>query len=1146
VARETIRAPFRLAATGADVINGQSIASFTPGNRVEKFFLGDKPIRNSYTEGREFISGFDKTEGGDSAVEKLAKTSGGVALSVLDAGGLGGAGKTFLKNILKKGGKSAIKKIAKADDPEVIKEILETQRAVIPDEYINLLAKEKNPEAVRAIVEAAENKQVISKVDNELVENGLTEANVKTKSRSDIKLGSDAYGKLDPQQVAKYAQEIAAGRPIAPVIVRTTKDGVFVQDGKHRLAALEALGIEDVPTVEQRVKDTAAKTEQSREKIKEVVEQSTPTGEPIPTAASEVEQALQEAPVVTANPESTTAAIKANDVARAADEAQPAGTAVGAVEGATGPKTVAEVKAPDELISSPSAVKRAALSVKGELDQYGPSGQQMGQGLSEARDISEISQAAFMREIPTVTSLGKNDFETFVNSLEALSKGERIDVSENVIQAIDEWVAAIPKVRQAAGEVGLDVGDLGQFYFPRDYSDLLKNTKNDNRLAQELVKSGQAKDLGEAIQTIQFMRRRYDTAFGHFENARVFDLPDYDKSKNALVNYINGAFNKVGEAKVFGPNGEKAQDLISEAANQGADAQRMLDLYQIGIGAKVYDRPVAKSISGGLRAFQRLRALGLSAILNLGQTTNTATSAGVFRTAASIKKLALSPADRDFVQSTGVTSDATLQALREGSGVAGRVTGKLTAPGFNAVERINRSTAAIAGRDLGNDLAARAASGDLKSANLLREELGVTGDIGARLTPEQEIQAGRKLVERTQFKVDPQDLPAWANSPEGKLVAQFRTFAYKQTKFIFDEVIKKAGEGNPLPLMRFLSVGSAIGYLTGNAREFLRGNPVFNQSNEDRPAKNAAEQFVTALGNVGAFGFGSNAIYLFNARNSKRLPGTIAGTIGGPTVGYGASTLFNVAEAAQGKPKNLGRQGLAAVPIVGPALSNQLLPYKPVKGKEKAGQLRLTKRQAGATSNDATVRWDNLTAKAKVNISRNQPEKYIARETDRIDRELASGKITEAQAFKQYRYVQKVSIYSKYDRNTADAYKLNSTNFKAYLKKNTDQEAALRALDSELLAAGLIPYSKFPRAKSTGRSQSRVSGGRSPGRGRGRSGGGDASDNAASRSSYFSALTPGKLDLSSPNVPNTKPKVTPFKLKIPKRPANNKRLRLRV
>jgi hypothetical protein len=48
------------------------------------------------------------------------------------------------------------------------------------------------------------------------------------------------------------------------------------------------------------------------------------------------------------------------------------------------------------------------------------------------------------------------------------------------------------------------------------------------------------------------------------------------------------------------------------------------------------------------------------------------------------------------------------------------------------------------------------------------------------------------------------------------------------------------------------------------------------------------------------------------------------------------------------------------------------------------------------------------------------------------------------------------------------------------------------------------------------------------------------------KNSYFSELTPGKLDLSSPNVPNTKPKVTPFKLKIPKRPANNKRLRLRV
>jgi hypothetical protein len=41
-------------------------------------------------------------------------------------------------------------------------------------------------------------------------------------------------------------------------------------------------------------------------------------------------------------------------------------------------------------------------------------------------------------------------------------------------------------------------------------------------------------------------------------------------------------------------------------------------------------------------------------------------------------------------------------------------------------------------------------------------------------------------------------------------------------------------------------------------------------------------------------------------------------------------------------------------------------------------------------------------------------------------------------------------------------------------------------------------------------------------------------------------MEPGKLDLSYPEPKNTKLSVTPFKIKAPARPSNNKRLRLKI
>ena len=600
-------------------------------------------------------------------------------------------------------------------------------------------------------------------------------------------------------------------------------------------------------------------------------------------------------------------------------------------------------KLPTELPKQTNALQRTFLSVSGELSKMGDSGQEIARRLGAARDTSETGQAWFMKQIPTVLKLNNKEFPRFVDALKALSKGEDPGViTPNIQQAINEWSQAIPQVREVAGKVGLDVGDLGPYYFPQNYSELLNNQAGLNKTANALVKSGQAKTIGEALQQLQFMKRQYSTKFGHFEESRKVDLPGYDKSKNALISYIQGAFNKIGDVEQFGPKGEIASKLISQLGSEGQDAERASRLVKIANGTEEYNQPGLEKVSGAMRAFNRVTKLGLSAILNAGQLTNTATKGGFFRTVKDAGKF-LTKNDRDFIDATGVNADSVLSNLREQTGVSGKITGKITAPGFNAVERLNRGTSALVGRDMANVLHEKAIAGDANAEQALRQ-LGVEGDLGPELTPQQQIQAARKFVEQTQFKVDPQDLPAWANSPMGKMAAQFRTFSYKQQKFMWDEVVKQATQGNVLPLLRFVTVGSAVGYVTGQARGVLRGQPWTQvKGNQENPTQSDVGQFLTALNNVGGAGLVSNAIFPAQNVKSSRFPQYLASSVLGPTAGFAVQTATNVSQAAAGNPSALERQGLNTIPIAGPFIANKTMPFKTTSSQaKKAGGIPTT------------------------------------------------------------------------------------------------------------------------------------------------------------------------------------------------------------
>jgi hypothetical protein len=593
---------------------------------------------------------------------------------------------------------------------------------------------------------------------------------------------------------------------------------------------------------------------------------------------------------------------------------------------------------PKSGVKQVSTLDKLARSTRSIIERQGEHGQKLGGMLQGARDTEELYLAKLQKSLPTVRSLKGKDFENFVEA----TQGQAQPSSPKVAQAVAEWQTTHPGIRDRAVQAGLDVGDLGPQYYPHfvDFEKVFKDRNAYNEAINHLVQTGQAKTPEEAIKALSYARDiSRNRKFGNLEASRLVDIPQYDKTPNSLVSYLQGSARRIAQTETFGAKDEHALKLIAKAGQQGFDTEAMKSAYDVAVGAKRYGQS-ATNFSNKARQYQSTTRLGLGAITNASQSVNTGIVTGHLRTMGAMLKQ-LSPKARSYVEDTGVISDGVLNDLRQQTGFVGQGLSKITAPGFNKVETFNRSVAATAGKDYGLRLAQK---GD--EATLRR--LGVTGPIeGRTLTEAQQIQISRKVVEKTQFKVDPQDLPGWADSPGGKLVAQFRTFSYNQGKFFSNEILKPARRGNYLPLGRLLAA-LPVGYGLYETKRTINRRP------EDPSQPRVA---LESFGNVGGAGLAMDIFRGLVPLNGKYLPpdrriAMALSTFGGPTAGLAADLVGGTSEALQQKNipaagldgkvavqsgdkyndlTPLSRTGLRQVPIVGGALQNTLLPYQSKK-----------------------------------------------------------------------------------------------------------------------------------------------------------------------------------------------------------------------
>ena len=588
----------------------------------------------------------------------------------------------------------------------------------------------------------------------------------------------------------------------------------------------------------------------------------------------------------------------------------------------------------------------------------GVPGQKLSAGLKQVRDIAEPQAARWIEKMPTVKKLSHSEFENFVDAAEGNAKA----MSPKIAQAVKEWARVRPEVLAVARKAGVDAGRL-EDYFPHTYDqNMFKNVSKYNQAIKHLIETGQAKTEAEAIKILgnmnNVMRKRVNS---NLELQRKVNLPGYDKTKSALYNYLNGASDRIAQVKVFGQADEKAMKLIAQIEKQGGDAQSIKEMYDIASGARKYDQGFM-GLSKNIRKVNTITKLGLGAFTNAGQSTNTATVTGFFNTMRAMGKVALNAKDRAFVRQTGVILDSVLQDVRAGAGYSGDKLATIAAPGFNAVEKWNRTVAAVAGRDYAR---ARAAAGDAKTL----KKMGIILK-GKKLTAEQEVQAARNMVERTQFKVDAMDLPGWASSPGGKILAQFRTFSYNQSAFMAREIIQPAIHGDIQPLVRFLAIGIPVGVGVQTTKNVIR-----NRKDEENPIKRIYQGF-NQVGGSGLVGDVFNGLVPMNRNylSSDRAISMAVGTLGGPTAGTVAEGYGATVNLLQGRPVPMERFILKQIPVVGGTLQNTFVPYQKNTGEKNvrfdiAGALNGTSNGGvpeSTTSVGTKVAGTNYVAEAEI------------------------------------------------------------------------------------------------------------------------------------------------------------------------------------
>lgn len=494
---------------------------------------------------------------------------------------------------------------------------------------------------------------------------------------------------------------------------------------------------------------------------------------------------------------------------------------------------------------------------------------------------------------------------TELSTLSDVIEGKAQPISQAQAQAATVWKGIAENIYSLATETGMKVGKI-QNYFPHF-----------------TVKDGM-----KALDESQFIDRGANMSYGNLTKTRT-GAEDYIKDPTVLFDYIDHAYKSIVNESLFGQGDKYLYDLARKTANP-SQVTSMLD----GILGKGERGGLGEKISSGITNFETTTKMGLmSPFTNLTQQlstmirTDTPTALKTYSKIASNPEQAISNAVKahEIDPTTGMK---ILQRMQEKGGSTGSKWLELIR--FNLAEKSNRIFSVNAGMEYATKLAEQAKTGSQAAIRELQR-------LGLSATPSEQdiIKAGRKISQETQFATGKGELPQGWETNLGKVLTQFKGFAYKQTGFIKEQA-KRIGEevrnGNFKPLLTALTTVGVAAPIVGEINNDLR-SLISNKKREDKGVDRYLNNVLAAT----SFGLLDNASGLLGQYGEAGVVGSAAG----PFASDALKISTGIADANKGiqdydtgksflknvDPNNTTqRTVLGMIPGVGKTISNTVVP----------------------------------------------------------------------------------------------------------------------------------------------------------------------------------------------------------------------------
>lgn len=446
---------------------------------------------------------------------------------------------------------------------------------------------------------------------------------------------------------------------------------------------------------------------------------------------------------------------------------------------------------------------------------------------------------------------------------------------------------------------------------------------------------------------------------------RHYNLPGYHLNPaDVLPTYLERMSRNITQAMEFGPEqgaaitGRTPKDIFPQAFAElekitDQDTKNRLEAVitrQLGSGFKEPSGRAKRTITS-LQQFQAVTKLGLAQIAQLAQLITPNLQVG-FKGAAKdfFRLMSKDPALQDNLLRTGSFTQSLVREAEERMFSGGKdgvfdVAKVLQRTGFTGLDTLARKYGALRGWTFASHQAEEAfkltqrlqkagglertyIQGQLKKIEAKLVDLGVdTAALykrGGILTPDEFLKAGQKVSTDWNFWGDSLSLPVFWNSPAGRVLTQFKSFAYQQSIALKKHVVKPALDGDLGPLTRLLVAGQIGGEIINDMRALARNKP---RNDQKRIFDNYA-----ALGLLSIWG---------DTMQAAEKKDWIGGFVAGPTGSDVLEAATALTEAIHGKPKRAVKFAIQhvgpMVPVVGPlatpAITNALYPPATPKGQ---------------------------------------------------------------------------------------------------------------------------------------------------------------------------------------------------------------------